>query len=255
VDFVLEQLIAPVVTVGMRLGMLMSFAPFFGNKAIPARVKAGMTIALTVLVYPLCAPKISAGSPVRFAQMIFGEAVVGLGLALCVQFVFEGVQIAGQLLGFQVGFSLVNVIDPNTNVDTPVLSTLHQTVIFLVFFRLGVDHWLVRALVKSFEYVPPGSVAVSSGAMQHLVVLAGTIFGMGAEIAAPVLAAILLIDLVLGLIARVAPQVPVLFLGMSIKSLVGIGVLIAAVGFWPRLFERYFEGAFRASERLMQLMH
>jgi len=186
----------------------------------------------------------AAGNPVEFARIVFGEAVIGLALAMCIQFVFEGVRLAGQLLGFQIGFSLVNAIDPQTNVDTPVLSTLHETVILLVFFRLSVDHWMLRALVKSFEYAPPGSITVSSAAMQHL-----------AEIAVPVLAATLLIDLVLGLTAKVAPQVPVLFLGMSIKSLVGMGVLLGAIGYWPKLFERYFEGAFRATERLITLMH
>jgi flagellar biosynthetic protein FliR len=255
VNSVLEQMMAPVVTVGIRLGTLMSFAPFFGSKAISARVKAGLTIVLTALVYPLCAPRMAAGNPVEFAQIVFGEAVIGLALAMCIQFVFEGVRLAGQLLGFQIGFSLVNAIDPQTNVDTPVLSTLHETVILLVFFRLSVDHWMLRALVKSFEYAPPGSITVSSAAMRHLAAMAVKMFCIGAEIAVPVLAATLLIDLVLGLIAKVAPQVPVLFLGMSIKSLVGMGVLLGAVGYWPKLFERYFEGAFRATERLITLMH
>jgi flagellar biosynthetic protein FliR len=233
----------------------MSFAPFFGSKAIPARIKAGLTIVLTALVYPFCAPQTVAGGPVDFVAVVFGEAVIGLALAICIQFVFEGVRLAGQLLGFQVGFSLVNAIDPQTNVDTPVLSTLHETVILLLFFRLSVDHWMLRALVKSFEYAPPGSVTVSSGAMRHLAIMAGKIFCIGAEIAAPILAATLLIDLALGLIAKVAPQVPVLFLGMSIKSLVGMGVLIGAVGYWPNLFERYFAEAFRATERLIVLLH
>ena len=252
---VLEQMMAPVVTVGIRLGTLMSFAPFFGSKAISARVKAGLTIVLTALIYPLCAPRMAAGNPVEFARIVFGEAVIGLALAMCIQFVFEGVRLAGQLLGFQIGFSLVNAIDPQTNVDTPVLSTLHETVILLVFFRLSVDHWMLRALVKSFEYAPPGSITVSSAAMQHLAAMAVKMFCIGAEIAVPVLAATLLIDLVLGLTAKVAPQVPVLFLGMSIKSLVGMGVLLGAIGYWPKLFERYFEGAFRATERLITLMH
>jgi flagellar biosynthetic protein FliR len=233
----------------------MSFAPFFGSNAISRRVKAGLTLVLTALVYPLCASRITVSDPLQFVKVAFGEAIIGLALALCIQFVFEGVRLAGQLLGFQIGFSLVNAIDPQTNVDTPVLSTLHETVIFLVFFRLSVDHWMLRALVKSFEYAPPGSVTVSPVALQHLVVMAGRLFGIGAEIAAPVLAATLLIDLALGLIARVAPQVPVLFLGMSVKSLVGMGVLLGAVGCWPKLFERYFQEVFRGTEHLIILMH
>ena len=252
---VLEQLVTPVVTVGIRLGMLMSFAPFFGSTVISRRVKAGLTMVLTAVVYPLCAPKMIAGTPLDFARIVFGEVGIGLALALSVQFVFEGVRLAGQLLGFQIGFSLVNVIDPQTHVDTPVLSTLHEAVILLVFFRLSVDHWLLRALVKSFEYAPPGSVTVSAAATHQLMVLAGKMFCIGTEIAAPVLAATLLIDLALGLVARVAPQVPVLFLGMSVKSLVGMGMLLGAVGYWPKLFERYFLGVFQTTERLIILMH
>ena len=252
---VLEQLVTPLVTVGVRLGTLLTFAPFFGSKAISPRVKAGLTLVLTALVYPLCAPRLVAGSPAQFVRVVFGEAVIGLALAICIQFVFEGVRLAGQLMGFQIGFSLVNAIDPQTNVDTPVLSTLYETVILLVFFRLSVDHWMLRALVKSFEYAPPGSITISSDAMRHLTLTAGKMFCIGAEIAAPVIAATLLMDLALGLIAKVAPQVPVLFLGMSIKSLVGMGILIGAVGYWPKLFERYFEGAFRVTERLIVLLH
>ena len=254
-DSVLDQLITPLIIVGIRLGTLMSFAPFFGDKAISARVKAGLTIVLTVLVYPLCAPQLVVGGPVSFVGIVFGEALIGLGLAMCVQFVFEGVRLAGQLLGFQIGFSLVNIIDPQTNVETPVLSTLHEAVILLVFFRLSVDHWMLRALVKSFEYAPPGCITASAVATRHLLTSAGTMFAIGAEIAAPVLAATLLIDFTLGLVGKMAPQIPVLFLGMSIKSLVGMGVLIGAVGYWPKLFERYFEAAFRTAERLVVLLH
>jgi len=255
VESTLEQLITPLITVGIRLGTLMSFAPFFGSRAISPRVKAGLTIVLTALVYPLCAPRLVAEGPLSFVRIVLGEAIIGLALAICVQFVIEGVRLAGQLLGFQIGFSLVNIIDPQTNVDTPVLSTLHEAVILLLFFRLSVDHWMLRALVKSFEYAPPGSVTVSSLATRHLANMAGTMFGIGVEIAAPVLAATFLIDLTLGLVGKMAPQVPVLFLGMSVKSLVGMGVLLGAVGYWPRLFERYFEAAFRATERLVVLLH
>ena len=254
-DIALEQMMAPLVMVGIRLGTLLSFAPFFGSKAISPRVKAGLTVVLTALIYPICTPRLMASGPLDFAKIVLGEAVIGLAIAMCIQFVFEGVRLAGQLLGFQIGFSLVNAIDPQTNVDTPVLSTLHETVLLLLFFRLSVDHWMLRALVKSFEYAPPGSITVSSAAMQHLMVTSVKMFCIGAELAIPVLGATLLIDLVLGLIAKVAPQVPVMFLGMSVKSLVGMAVLIGAVGFWPKLFERYFSGAFEATERLIALLH
>ncbi len=75
-------------------------------------------------------------------------------MGLAVQFVFEAAQFAGQVMGMQVGFGLVNILDPNTQVDTPVLAVFSQTIAMLIFLRLGVHHWLMRALAQSFAICP-----------------------------------------------------------------------------------------------------
>src|ERR1700759_1354497 len=112
--------------VGLRVGGLMTFAPFFSSSSFPARIKAVLTLALTALLYPSLALPTAAMSPHQWVGVALRESVLGLATGLCLQFVFEGVLLAGKMGGFELGSSLANVIDPQTNVDTPVLSTFVQ---------------------------------------------------------------------------------------------------------------------------------
>jgi flagellar biosynthetic protein FliR len=249
----LERVIAQAVFVGVRIGMLMVFAPFFASLSIPARVKAGLTVALTAFLYPVYAPRTLDLNGLNWCRVMAGEVMVGLILGLTLSFVFEGAEVAGQILGFQIGYSLVNVIDPQTQVDTPVLSTFHQLVVLLLFLQLGVHHWLLRGLAKSFEYLPPGVASATPAATEELLHAAGAMLVVGVQIAAPALVATLLADIVLGLIGKASPQLPVLFMGLSVKALVGFLVLAGALRYWPVLMERYFLRALQTMEHLLHL--
>jgi flagellar biosynthetic protein FliR len=231
----------------------MVFAPFFASLGIPARVKAGLTVALTALLYPVYAPRTFDLNGVNWCQVMGGEVVVGLVLGLTLSFVFEGAELAGQILGFQVGYSLVNVIDPQTQVDTPVLSTFHQLIVLLLFLQLGVHHWLLRGLAKSFEYLPPGMASATPAVTQELLHAAGAMLVVAVQIAAPTLAATLLADITLGLIGRASPHLPVLFMGLSVKALVGFLMLAGALRYWPVLMEKYFLHALLTMEHLLHL--
>ena len=249
----LERVIAQAVFVGVRIGMLMVFAPFFGSLGIPMRVKAGLTVALTALLYPVYAPRAFDLTRLDWCRVMAGEVIVGLILGLTLTFVVEGAELAGQIMGFQLGYSLVNVIDPQTQVDTPVLSIFHQGVVLLLFLQLGVHHWLLRGLAKSFEYLPPGVASATPAATGELLHAAGAMLTIAVQIAAPALSATLLADIVLGLIGKASPRLPVLFTGLSIKALVGFLVLAGSLRYWPVLMERYFTRALATTEHLLHL--
>ena len=249
----LERVIAQAVFVGVRIGMLMVFAPFFGSLGVPARVKAGLTVALTALLYPVYAPHALDLSGLNWCRVVAGEVILGLILGLTLTFVFEGAELAGQILGFQIGYSLVNVIDPQTQVDTPVLSIFHQAVVLLLFLQLGVHRWLLRGLAKSFEYMPPGVASPTPAATAELLHAAAAMLVIAVQIAAPALVATLLADIVLGLIGKASPQLPVLFMGLSVKALVGFLVLAGSLRYWPVLMERYFLRALQTMEHLLHL--
>lgn len=249
----LEKILAAAVFVGTRIAGLLTFSPFLGSAAVPIRVKAGLALTLTYLLYPVCAPKLTDWSPTTWLQIAVTELFIGLLIGLVVSFVFEAAQVAGQVIGLQVGFSLVNVIDPQTQVDTPVVSTFYQLLVLLIFLQLNVHHWLLRAVANSFSYLPAGKALPVGAITEAMLHAAGGIFLTGVQIAAPVLFATLIVDVALGFVGKASPQLPVLFLGLSIKALVGFTVLIATLALWPGRFERYFAHSLLTVEQLLHM--
>lgn len=250
----LETIFASLVLVGTRLSGLMLFAPFFGSASIPPRIKAGFVLLMTWVLAPLAiTARSSATSPSQWSMVAMGELVIGLMLGLFVQFVFEAAQLAGQILGVQMGFSLVHVLDPQSQADTAVLSLFHQTIVLLIFLALDVPNWLLRGLAHSYMYLPAGTVMLRGTAVEALLQSAGSLFLSGIQIAAPVLCATMIADLALGFIGKASPQLPVLFVGLSIKSVLGMVVLIATIVTWPRWFDSAFTYAVSLGERALQV--
>jgi flagellar biosynthetic protein FliR len=249
----LDQLLEGAVFTGARVSGLMVFCPFLGSDAVPIPVKAGLTLLLTVMLHPLHGPAALALGSWQWAQTMVSELLVGLLLGIVANFLFEAALLAGQILGVQIGYSLATVFDPQTNADTPVLSEFHQMAALLIFLQLNVHHWLLRALVRSFAYLPPGGAHATLAMAGGLLQAADGIFLTGVQIAAPSLVATLIADMALGFLGKASPQLPVLFIGLAVKNLVGLSVLIAAIAYWPRVFSQQFVLAIRTAEHLLHL--
>ncbi len=252
---VFEHILFRVLAIGLRVGGLMSFAPFVGGSSVPVRVKGVFTLAITALLYPVCPVPPVALTTMSMTRLALGEAVLGLGMGLCLQFIFEGAVMAGQVGSFQFSFSLVNVIDPQSNVDTPVLAVFHQLIALLIFLQLNVHHWLLRGIVKSFEYVPVGSFVLTQPALKELFRDAGGLWLVGIQIATPILLSTILLDVAVGFLSKASPQMPAILLSIPLKSLVGYAVLAVSVGLWPLFFEKQFALALGWSERFLRLAH
>jgi len=251
----LERILAHALPIGIRLAGVMTFAPFFGSDALPARVKAALVLALTAMLYGVCRTPEFSLTIFSATRMILSESVVGLMMGLSVQIVLEGAQLAGQLAGAQLGFSLAAIIDPQTNIETPVLTIFYQMITMLIFLQLNVHHWILRAVVKSFGYFPVGTGVVSLAAARELLRAAGAMWLIGVQIAAPILLATLVIDVTMGFLSKASPQLPAMFIGMSAKSLAGYALLAASVGLWPLLLENKFLNAVGWTERVLGLAH
>lgn len=251
----LMQMLVALLTIGTRITGLMLFAPFYGSAAIPARIKAMLVLAMTVLLYPMVAPQIPVMSMGQWPMVAFSELLIGVSMGVATNLVFDGVQMAGQVLSIQMGYSLVNLLDPQTLVDSTVMALFHQTIAMLIFLRLDVHLWLLRAIGASFNYLPPGPVHLSSAFTLATLNAAASVFEIGIRIAAPVLSATLLADIVLGLLGKASPQLPLMLLGPAVKSLLGLTVLVAALKYWPDIFQRLFVDSMTLSDRLLRLAH
>lgn len=152
-----------------------------------------------------------------------------------------------------MGYSLVNILDPQTLVESTVVATFHQTIAMLIFLRLNVHFWILRALARSFDYLPPSSghfgAAFTTAALQAGV----SVFAIGVQIAAPVLSATLFADIALGLLGKASPQLPLMLLGPAVKSVLGLLVLISALKYWPRIFESLFLNSMITADHLLHL--
>jgi flagellar biosynthetic protein FliR len=249
----LAELLTGPMVVGARVSGLMIFAPFFGNSAIPIRIKAILAIGITVVLYPAYAERVGVITLMQWPGVVTRELVLGMVIGLAANFVFEAAQTAGQILGVQMGYSLVNILDPQTQVDTTVVSLFHQTVAFLLFLQLDVHHWILRGIARSFEYLAPGSLSLNRGLGVELLHGAASVLSTGLQIAAPVLAATLVADVILGFLGKASPQMPLMLLGPPLKSMLGIGLLITVIRYWPALFERYFTESMGYTEHLLHL--
>lgn len=249
----LIQIIAPVLAIGFRVSGLMIFAPFFGSNVIPMQVKAMLTIALTAVLYPMYSSQVMNVSLVHWPLVIGSELLVGVAIGLTTNVAFEAAQLAGQILSTQMGYSLVNILDPTTQVESTVMAAFHQTLAMLIFLGLNVHQWIVRAVANSFTYLPPGTAVLNPMFVQALIHEGGAVLETGLQIAAPVLGATLLADIVLGLLSKASPQLPVMLLGTALKSMLGIAVLLASLHYWPGLFERYFRESISYTEQVLHL--
>jgi len=153
--------LAQVAPVALRVGGVLTFSPFLGDRAIPNRVKAGLLVMLTALIFPVAPAQPAPIGPVDWVQMVMGESLVGLLMGLSLLVVFEGMQFAGQFSGIQLGLSLATLFDPQSQADSTALSVFYNLVTLLIFLQLNVHHWLLRALDRSFVYLPVGSVVAT----------------------------------------------------------------------------------------------
>jgi flagellar biosynthetic protein FliR len=251
----LDQLLAAAVFTGARVGGLMVFCPFLSDVAIPAPLKAALTLLITALLYPLRGPVHLNLDAWQWVGIALGEVLIGLVLGLTANFMMEAPMMAGQILGVQMGYSLATLFDPQTQADTPVLAEFHRLAAMLIFLQLDVHHWLLRAVVRSFAYLPPGAALATFAAASGLLHAAGGIFLAGVQIAAPGLVATLVADVALGFLGKASPQLPVLFIGLAVKNLLGLAMMIALIAYWPHSFAERFLHSIAAGERLLHLAH
>ena len=205
-----------------RVSIVLFLMPFFGGNSIPKTVKAALALVLTMALWPqLSFPGEMMPTGLGILTMILGEFILGLVLGLIVNFLFAAVQLGGQIIGFQMGFAMVNVVDPITGTSNAVTAHFLYMCTMLTFLVLNGHLYLLQAMGMSFEYVPPGGLLLNATMADHFFEFSGLMFTLAIRIAAPVMAALFLVDLALALISRAAPQMHVLILGFPIKITVG----------------------------------
>jgi flagellar biosynthetic protein FliR len=223
----------------VRVSGMVLFAPFFSSNALPVRTKAVFVLAVAYLLAPLVGSLPNAHAEIGFAA-ILGELAVGLVYGLTLALLNEMLLFAGQIAGLQFSFSLVNVMDPSSTIETPLMGQLFQMMGTLVLLAAGLDRILLASMVRSFRAVPLGTYALAPASALGLVHAVGGVFVAALELAAPILAATMLVEISIALMGRLSPQLPVMSLTVPLKTLTGFTILAGSLALWPRFIEARF---------------
>lgn len=238
----------------VRVSTMLALAPFFSGRAISLRSKAFFSLALCVLLVPVVAAVSGQGRRIELTFTgLLGEVAVGVLYGLTLSLFNEMLLLAGQIVGLQFSFSLVNLLDPASEIQTPLMGDLFQLFGTLVLIAAGLDRVLLASMVRSLRAVPLGSfpLAVIPLSAHVLVPMLSGSFFAALELAAPVLAATVLVEISVALLGKLSPQLPVISLTVPMKTLTGFALLIGSLALWPRFIEARFSSLLDVAEKLL----
>ncbi len=218
--------------------------PVFKSKSVPVLFKAGLALATSMVLFPILNLKVfpELTSVISFGIGAIGEVLLGITIGLAVNLIFAGIQMAGQLAGYQMGMALANVMDPNSSIQIPILAQFNQMFALLIFLTINAHHWFLRALADSYRLVPPFGFQFSNSLMDQIVQIGGSMFVIALKIGAPIIAVLLLTSIAFGLIARTVPQMNVFFVAMPLKIFVGLLFLGLSLPFLLSYLKQLFAG-------------
>lgn len=216
--------------------------PIFGARGVPPQTKIGISLLLSLIVMPLSALPHGAVPTqlLPFVAAVGSEAIIGLCIGMLITLVVQALQMGASLVGVQIGFGMGELLDPLTGTQTETLSQFYGLLVTLVFFAVNGHHMAVVGLVRTFEVVPAGAADISLLAGDRFIPFVSALFELAVRVALPVVGALLLTDLGLGLVARTIPQLNILVEGFPVKVTLGIVVMTASlpllVGFMASTF-------------------
>ena len=226
-----------------RVSGLLMTAPIYGTAEIPLQVRALFALALSLLVFPSqwATALPDPGSLLAYAILLGSELVIGLVLGLGVSILISGIELAGHMIDQVSGLMLAEIFDPVQGTNTSIVSRLLYLTTILVFVTIGGHRMVMAGLLDTFQTIPAGSAAVPTSVGEVLVALLAQSFSLGIRAAAPVVASLLIANVVLGLIARALPQLNLLVLGLGMNALLALGILGVSLGAAVWVFQHQLE--------------
>lgn len=220
-----------------RITGLLITAPIFSNRLVPVQVNGAIAMVLAMIVVPLMGPGSLPQDMIHLIPIAIKELAVGMTIGFVVLLLFAAVQLAGELIDINAGFSMMAIINPLSDFTLPVLGNLKYTIALLVFLALDGHHLLLQAVVQSYALVPINGFTFSAALWSQLSELMVGVFLLALQIAAPTLAALFITDVTLGITNRALPQMNVFVVGMPLKVGVALGVLILAMPLYVTILQ------------------
>jgi flagellar biosynthetic protein FliR len=218
----------------LRLSIVLFMLPIFSTPELPPVVKALAAVAFSAVLFPIVRRSIQP-FPLElaaFASVITGEMIYGILFALSMLVIFSAFELAGEVMGFEMGFGFAQVADPQSGTRFSVLAVWAQLLATMIFLSVNGHHVILKILVESFKLVPIGSFTIDSGIFARMITISGTLFKLAMQLAAPVLAVLILTQIGFGLMSKFAPQVNILATSFPLTITMGLLFFGITTVFW-----------------------
>ena len=243
------------ILVFFRVASILWLLPLFSSRSISITYKAGLSLIISFLLLNLVSVNQTlALDPYYMAVLIVKEVFIGLTISLLVRILFAMVYAAGEIAALQTGFAFARFMDPISMTQVSVLESFQNILAAIVFFTIDAHHILIKGMVLSFRELPIGTLVVNGPLFQHMGTMTGKIFSVGLRIGAPLIVTLFIVDIALGLLSRMVPQVNVFVEGMPLKILITFVVLSFSLGATVTGIINIFKGMDMDVLRLMRLM-
>lgn len=220
----------------VRISAFIMTAPFFSQRTVPVRVKAALSFFLSVIVFNMTEyTPIGDGFSIGYAVIIIEEFLIGATLGYTANLCMYVLDLAGTLIDTEIGFSMVNVLNPASNIQTSVTGSMLTYFVMLIMLVTRMYYFIISAIADTFDFLPVGRVQLPSNIYLVVVKFIKEYFILGFRIVLPVFATILVVNVVLGVLAKVAPQMNMFVIGIQLKLLVGLIVLLILIGMLPSI--------------------
>ncbi len=208
----------------IRMLAFVSAMPYLSNPAIDIKVKITFALFLTIIVFPLLPYNtwIIPSSLIPLTFLIFKEIMVGVVLGFVVNLVFMSIIVMGELLGYQIGFTMATMVDPMSSMNNNILTIFSFILATTLFLAINGHYYFIWGMKESFIFIPPGLSLLKVSILNYIVLLIKKIFVIAVRIGAPAIATVLFVDITLGFIGKLSPKVQIIFVGFPLKIVFGL---------------------------------
>ena len=224
-----------------RILALVATAPILGNPSVPIRVKLGLAIVITILVMPLVEknlPNIDPASGIGLI-ILLQQVLIGIAIGFVMRIVFVAVEMAGELIGLQMGLGFAIFYDPQSSGQIDIIGRFMGVIASLAFLAINGHLLLIALISQSFDTLPVGGEAATNATFHTLANWGGEVFKSGLQLSLPVLTALLITNLALGILTRVAPQLNIFAVGFPLTLAIGLFVLALSMPFYTPILEHF----------------
>lgn len=232
--------------------------PIFSGANIPNTTKVALAVTMSYIIYMsgFVSGVVYDPSTLGYFYLLLIEFLVGFILAFVVYVVFMAFFLAGQLIDYQIGFSMVSVLDPISQIQVPITGNLLYMIILLMLVQTGGINYIMAAFMQSFKVIPLGGAVILSNAsiMSVMVDVIVNFFNIAIRIALPIMGTVMVIDISLGILVKAVPQMNVFVVGMPIKLLIGLAVFIIITPIFNTIYDFIFNQALDNMKNIMDGM-